>query len=327
MEVAFGMEVIESSQTLRSKVLMLFDNSYGESLSYSNALIAKALLFGDRSDFSERIETTFTNAGVMHLFAVSGLHVGFLCAILSAIFSKIIKNKKISAFLIFVLLLCYVWICGFTPSVNRALVMIGVVLFSQVVGRQYDGLNSLALACLIILLVSPFQLFSVGFILSFCAVLSIFCFEPIITGVLVKFLPKGFASYISVVLAAQVGTMPVVAYYFSTIQLASVLTNIVSAYIATFAFGLLFFVFILSAIFPALSIFYVVPNFVLTVLRDISIAMSNLDISITVGQFSILFVYVAYVGILFSSEYSFLSKKWMYLLGAYAIFACGLILL
>ena len=322
-----NIEVVEDSVSVRAKVLRAFDNSYGQSMSKENSSIAKAFLFGDKSDFSKEVETVFSNAGVMHLFAVSGLHIGFLCSILTMLLSKLFKNKKVCSIIIFALLFVYSWICGFSPSVTRALIMMGVVMMSQIFGRQYDGINSLALASLIILIISPFQLFSVGFILSFCAVLSIFCFEPMITCGLAKFLPGKFASYISVTLAAQVGTVPVVAYYFSTIQLGSIFANVLSVYVATLTFSLLVASFILSLIFPVLSVLFVVPNFLLTILCDISHAISILDINISVGHFPVAFMYLVVLGLFLGGEYSFLKRKWVYIVGAYVLFICGIVLL
>ena len=199
-------------------------------------------------------------------------------------------------------------------------------MLSAVLGRQYDGLNSLAIACLIILLISPFQLFSVGFILSFCVVFSIFCFEPIVKSFLVKFLPDGFSTYLSVVLSAQIGSVPIVAYYFNTLQLGSVMANVLSVFIATIIFSVLFFCFILSLVVPAASSIYVVPGFGLDVLRDIAIAISNLDLNIAIDSFSIVAVCLVYFGMILSGEYSFIKKKWIYITTAYLFFIFVLIL-
>ena len=84
--------------------------------------------------------------------------------------------------------------------------------------------------------------------------------------------------------------------------------------------------FLITAVIPALSGFMVVPNFLLTILRDTSIAISNLDIVVNVEEFSVVAIYIMYLGLFVGGEYSFVKHKWMYFSCVCALFLCCLVL-
>lgn len=138
-----------------------------------NADVAYALLTGDRNALTESKTDAYAQAGIIHLLAVSGLHVGFIVAL----FSFLLKRLRLPVFaelaVLLVPLIFYAYICGFSPSVMRALVMTVCLYVSRMLRGRYDLLSSLCYAALFILIVRPIYLFDLGFQLSALSVFGI----------------------------------------------------------------------------------------------------------------------------------------------------------
>lgn len=138
-----------------------------------NADIAYALLTGDRFPLDELKVEIFKNSGIIHLLAVSGLHVGVLSGVL------LFFVKRLRLPVVWELLLCllplalYVYVCGFSPSIVRATLMFICVYVSKLLHGRYDLLTSLGWAAVIILAFEPLYLYDVGFQLSFLSVYGI----------------------------------------------------------------------------------------------------------------------------------------------------------
>ena len=148
-------------------------NILSENLSENEAGIMKAVLLGDRSGISKPIRALFVQTGTAHILAISGLHMGIVTA-LFLVFAKIIPiGRRWQLTAVIFLVVSYAFLTGGRPSVVRAAVMTSVFLASFIVEKEFDMLNTLCLAGVIILLFNPFNLFDVGFQLSFSCVLAI----------------------------------------------------------------------------------------------------------------------------------------------------------
>lgn len=199
----------------------------------------KALLFGQREGVDDDILENFQNAGVMHVLAISGLHVGFVALIFYVVMSFFPIYFKYRNFLIIFLLLFYMFLTGSPPSVVRATIMAIILLLSINVERPASVYNSIFAAALIILLFQPQQFFWVGFQFSFIAVLSIMYFYEKLDGVRNKLLnfignekirsvvDKAIIIPFLVSFSAQIGTLPLTMHYFHKLSLISFLLNIV----------------------------------------------------------------------------------------------------
>lgn len=181
--------------------------------------IIQALLLGDRKDISQETYTSYADAGVIHLLAVSGLHVGIILLIISWIFSplkKIRYGTVIHFIIIMVLLWAFAFLAGLSASIIRAVTMFSFVAIGLQLKRRGNILNSIAASMLILLLVNPHYLLEVGFQLSYAAVISIIFFQPLIAGIFSfkKWLPKFLGEIFSVTLAAQIGVLPLSLFYF-----------------------------------------------------------------------------------------------------------------
>ena len=139
----------------------------------NNGGLMFALLTGDRGAVDSTTQWAFSRAGIAHLLAVSGLHVGFVAAVLCFMLRRLHLRAWLECLIVTVPLLFYAYICGFSPSVMRAITMLICTYAARMLLSRYDMLSSISWAALITLVVCPFYLFDVGFQLSFMSVFGI----------------------------------------------------------------------------------------------------------------------------------------------------------
>jgi competence protein ComEC len=201
----------------------------------TEAALIQSLLLGERGGLPEDVREGFARSGVIHVLAVSGLHVGFVILVSLAIFTLLRVPRSMTSLLTLVLLLFYVYLTNVRPSVVRASIMGGLLLVAHDLQRRTPVANSLALAALIILIFSPLALFQASFQLSFAAVLGIvYLYRPLdqllVRGPLRRIKRHALGRYtlglLLVSLAAQMGTLPLSAFYFGRIPLVALFANL-----------------------------------------------------------------------------------------------------
>ncbi len=214
------------AQILRKKLL----NKYALKIDKRESLnIVSALSLGYKDTMPEDIRSTFSNAGISHILAVSGLHVGIVSMLIIGFLSILrIRSNILILCLSLVGVWCFALISGMTASVCRASIMFSFLYTGRYLGRHINPLNSLFASAFILLLVNPFTLFSAGFQLSYSAVLAILLFYRKLNalGPFSGIIMSRSWSLITVTLLAQFGTLPLVLYHFRQLPLLSVLTNI-----------------------------------------------------------------------------------------------------
>jgi competence protein ComEC len=212
-----------------------------------NLAVINAIVLGDKSNLSDELGTEFANAGVMHILAVSGLHVGILFLILTLLF-KSFAGYKVGKYLKFILILTILWsyafITGLSPSVVRSVIMFSLVSISLVIERQHNIYNTVFVSAFLLLVFNPFYLLKIGFQLSYLAVLGIIFFQPKISK-LIKSKNKiirYFWDLIAVSFAAQISTAPLTLYYFSKFPNYFIITNLMVMMLVTMilTFGIAF---------------------------------------------------------------------------------------
>lgn len=192
--------------------------------------LLRGLLLADRSEISYETKNEFINSGVVHILAVSGLHVGYILLIFILLFSRFgIYTRSI---LTICGLLLFMLITGVPPSVFRATLMAIVIIIAFLSGRSTNLINSIAIAAVIILLFNPNEIYNPGFQLSFAAVLSIGLIYPFFQKVIYRLNARNkFLQYlllfIAVSLSAQIGTMPFTLAYFSKLSVVSLFSNLI----------------------------------------------------------------------------------------------------
>lgn len=196
-----------------------------DSLFGKNAPLIRGMLIGDRQDISEEDQISFRRSGISHLLSVSGLHVAFVALPLIWLANKLKLRGSFRLALVGGLLLFYCLLVGAPPSTVRACVMMLLLQGAPVAGRRYDALSALAAAFWGMLLVNPLSLWDPSLSLSCAAVLGIALFYAKFQRLL-RWMPKWLSSTLAVSLAAQVGTLPLVALYFNELSLLGLITNL-----------------------------------------------------------------------------------------------------
>lgn len=205
------------SQNIRTSLLALIDQR--PEFNPNEKDIIGALFLGKRSGVDTELIENYQNAGAIHLLAVSGLHVGVIAGLMLWFFGLFAKTKTlrwVKPFLVIITLWLYAFITGLSPSVCRAALMFSFFLLTNTLNRTNTSFNTLAWAFAFLLLWNPFLLFSVGFQLSFAAVLSIIWIFPLLDK---WYCPKNIiaqritqAFWLGI--AAQLGVAPLSIYYF-----------------------------------------------------------------------------------------------------------------
>ncbi|NNC45436.1 MAG: ComEC/Rec2 family competence protein, partial [Winogradskyella sp.] len=213
--------------------------------------IINALLLGQRQDIDDTIYNNYVNAGVIHILAVSGLHVGLLLIILNYLFKPLLyfKHGKIIKL---VLLILFLWsfavIAGLSASVTRAVAMFSIVTIAYFYRRATNIYNTLAISAFFILLIKPSFLFEVGFQLSYLAVIAIVSIQPLIYRLWrpKKKLLDRLWQIFTVTLAAQFGVVPISLYYFHQFPGLFFVSNLVIIPLLGIILGLGLFVILLA---------------------------------------------------------------------------------
>ncbi len=146
-----------------------------------------AVLTGNKESMSARDYAALSNTGMLHIVAVSGLHVSIFVSFVLFFLQKL-RAPRLRIVLSFLSLFCILFFSGFTPSVCRAVIMNGIVFLHRGLSRDSDGLNRLGVAAIVVLLVSPYAGLSLSFQLSFAAALGILLFASPMTDTLIQFL-------------------------------------------------------------------------------------------------------------------------------------------
>jgi len=194
--------------------------------------ISSALLLGEDSNLDADVRDVYARAGAMHILCVSGLHVGVIFLIISALLRPLKRLKPGRAMLPLILMGCvwsYALLTGLAPPVGRASCMISFFIIGNVLGRHKNVYNTLAASALLMMMLDPEVIFGAGFQLSYSAVLGIISLQKPLENLLYfrYKLPARIWSITSVSIAAQIGTLPVVLYYFHQFPLYSLITNLI----------------------------------------------------------------------------------------------------
>lgn len=284
------------------KIRSVITENMGEQAPFSLALIT-----GDSSLIDKNELNNFRLSGVSHIFAVSGLHIGFLVGLLNA-FCELLKIKRVRKVIIIAIIsLLYSGICGFTPSSIRATIMSVIYLLTNAKGRKYDVLNSISLSLIMVLFINPFDILTVGFVLSYACVFSIALYYKTFENGL-RLYPKKLNDLASISLAVQFGVAPIVCYYFGYTSIVSILINMLIVPIISLLFPILLIFTLISAIFPALSFLLKILEVILFAIRKLAsfVEFGRLNLFI---EFNVPMLFLYYFVSIFASDRINVSKN------------------
>lgn len=295
---------LEGGLKLDETIRLGVKSSLEKNLSGENAGLCYALLFGDKVDVSQDTLGSYKNAGVIHILAVSGLHVSFLLSLILGLMKLCKVNKYVSFALTSIFLLFFTYLCSFTPSVMRAGLMAIFFMMSKLVGRRYDTLSSLGLAGIIILSFSPLTALDIGFLLSVFCVIGISLLSKILNKLFIKIMPKPFASALSVSLACQITTIPLTAFFGGQFNFLSPFVNLIIVPFFGILFPYLVVSVVISAILPFMG-FLLIPagwgfSGVTTVVRffgntSLTLSIDKVHITLMILFFILLFIFSKFV--------------------------------
>ena len=225
--------------------------------------VLSALTIGDKTELSESVRESYSIAGASHILALSGLHIGLLYAFLFFILRPVARKGRtgrcVRSVSLLVLLWAFAFFTGLSPSVVRSVTMFSILALADIFGRQPFSLNTLAVTAWLMLLCNPAGLFDVGFQLSFLAAASILLIQrPVYRLFAVRNrVGKSVWGLMSVSIAAQIGTAPLVMFYFSRFSVHFLLTNLLVIPLITIILYAAIFMLLLTP-FPWLQIWAVV---------------------------------------------------------------------
>ncbi len=219
-----GNAIVVAGLEIRSRIVGVLEKS----LPKEQAALLNGMLIGYTKGMDEKMTGAFSDAGLTHVMAVSGMNVAFIVFPLIFLFKKMRIGQTPANFVIIGVLILFVFVTGFSPSVLRAVIMAVIMLTAQIIKRQTDVITSISFAAILLLLYNPYTLFDIGFQLSFTATLSLVLFYKYIKELLsFKHIPGFISDVLSATLAAQIGTIPITAFYFNKISIISLASNLI----------------------------------------------------------------------------------------------------
>lgn len=233
-------------QSLQLKCIEIFKHS---KIGQKERSVLNALVLGYRSELSPKTKGEFADAGVVHVLAVSGLHVGIIYIVFQWLLIKSFGSRF--AYLQFVILLVLIWfyagVTGFSPSVLRASTMFSFIAFGSAGGRKGNTYNMLAASVILLLIINPLIIREVGFQLSYLAVIGIVFFHDVFKQLFWSryWLIQRAWELLVVSVSAQIATVALSIYYFGQFPNYFFLSNLLVIPLATFSLysGLLLLIF------------------------------------------------------------------------------------
>ncbi|MEP1151072.1 MAG: DNA internalization-related competence protein ComEC/Rec2 [Balneola sp.] len=214
--------------SIRKKALEIVERNFNPITSP----IAKALLLGYKNELEGDTRQAFARAGLSHIMAVSGLHVGLVIApfwVIIPFFWTKKHGTKFGLAILITILFFYAGLTGFSAPVMRASLMATLLTYGKLFSKSANSINLMGVAALVILIIDPTQLFEVGFQLSFAAVLIILLVLPVIQSKIPYWIRiKWYGTPIMVIiisLVVQFGLYPLQAYYFGEVSIISPIAN------------------------------------------------------------------------------------------------------
>lgn len=253
--------------------------------SYKDSTYLYAFILGKTELISDEVLTSYRENGISHLFALSGLHVSIFSSILLFILKKLRFKEILNYVLIFIFLLLFSFITGFSPSILRATLLFFLLGINKVFYLNIRTLDILYLVFIILVIINPFIIYNLSFILSFTA-----AFFLIFSSDLLKS-KNYFVSLFKVSLLSYFASLPLSIYYFGYTNLLGTILNLVFVPLVSFV------VFPLTLLTFIISKFYSILNITTNLLESLSLLFNKFKIIIYFPRINLIFVFI-YLSIL-----------------------------
>ena len=235
--VKYNAGLIPDIERFRDKVINRIEHSFKNKTISS---LVKALGTGDRGSIDSDVKKRWSNTGIAHLLAISGLHIGTITLLIYSMIQLMVfflpgagerySIRKITSLLTIPFIIIFYFWSGSSISCERATIMVVMFLLARIFSHTQFALNTLGIAGFLILLIDPLSIYDIGFILSMTAVFSLMLMPQIFKKSWISsliFTPMWVSFIISILVS------PILAYYFGRISLIAPLTNLFSVPLAT----------------------------------------------------------------------------------------------
>ncbi|MFZ7972733.1 ComEC/Rec2 family competence protein [Fusobacterium watanabei] len=223
---------IRIEDSFLEKYLQTLFNRAEENYSYGIRNINRAILLGDNTRIKKDLKDKIRYIGLSHIFAMSGLHIGLVIVIFYFIFKKTVKNKRLIEILLLISITLYYLSVKESPSFTRAYIMAVVYLLGKLFYEKVDLRKTLFVSAIISILINPIAIFSVSFQLSYGAMIAITYIFPYVRKINYK--KFKILDYILFTSTIQIFLIPITVYYFSTVQVLSLISNLIFLPLASF---------------------------------------------------------------------------------------------
>ena len=264
--------VVQHLNNLRTKII----TTHSKYLKSPNLEILGGIVFGDDAiSPPDHIKDAFTNSGLLHILAASGMNVALIYGIWFFLLNKFrVPYKVIVASGIFIVSF-YTLMTGMGASVLRAATILIFVLIGKLINRDVHSISLLSFVALIMLIINPSYINDVSFQLSFIVTFGLLVMMPFITEKLKPYIPPYFTGILFVPLVAQIWVTPIQMYYFNSFSLYSFFANVFAMpFLTVISFGG-FISSVLSIITPISDIVCRVFDFVLNPFLNILVWIST----------------------------------------------------
>ena len=223
---------IKIEDSFLGKYLQTLFNRAEEDYSYEIRNINRAILLGDNTRIKKDLKDKIRYIGLSHIFAMSGLHIGLVIVIFYFIFKKTVKNKRLIEILLLISITLYYLSVKESPSFTRAYIMAIVYLLGKLFYEKVDLGKTLFISAVVSIFINPTAIFSISFQLSYGAMIAIIYVFPYIRKINYK--KFKILDYILFTTTIQIFLIPITVYYFSTVQVLSLISNLIFLPLASF---------------------------------------------------------------------------------------------
>ncbi|WP_051583781.1 ComEC/Rec2 family competence protein [Dokdonia sp. PRO95] len=204
---------------------------HSHSFTSDQLAVIDALVLGQKNGIDKQISTNYASAGMMHILAVSGLHVGIILLLLRLITKPIAdyKLRWLRSIIIIAMIWAFAFITGLSPSVLRAATMFSFLEVGQQLGGKRKTTDAVMASAVLLLLYDPFLIYQVGFQLSYLAVIGILWIQPWLSSFYTPgyYIDKLLWGIATVSVAAQLGVLPLSLFYFHQFPGLFFLSNVI----------------------------------------------------------------------------------------------------
>jgi competence protein ComEC len=257
-----SLKTLSLSSRLRLRALKLRQQLVSRLMSttagHDEMAVVVAMTLGDKSLLTKDVKDMYSVTAASHVLALSGLHLSILYGVIMLLLAPF-RRRLLVQVLLLTTIWTYAWLVGLSPSVVRAATMLSIYSIVTLLYRDRVSFNVLAFSAILLLIISPHSLLDVGFQLSYLSVAAILLFVPLLTYAVRNTLIRRWRltswlyDLLAVSVAAQLGTAPLVAYYFGRFSCLFLLSSLFAVPLVTLILwvALLFF---LTAFLPAVQL-------------------------------------------------------------------------